>query len=320
MAFGRQNEQTTRSLHGFFIGLVLCLDAGAHLVGVQVRVGGDRLHHLEFDVAAQFDIGATARHVGGDGHSPQLARVGNDLGFLFMLARVQHVMRNACRLQHHRQRLGFVNRGGADQNRLTRGVGLLNGLHHAFELFARGAIHRVVFVFAHHRAVGRHFDHAQLVNFHEFIGFGAGRAGHAAQLVIKPEVVLEGHGCQRDVFRLNRHALLGLDRLMQAIRQAAALHHPAGEFVDQHHLAVADNILLVTGEQLVRPQRLRDVVHDGGAFRFIQTLIDRQNASLVQGLFDELVTVLRIGDVAGLFVQLEVRFVQKRDQLIDLLI
>ena len=88
-----------------------------------------------------------------------------------------------------------------------------------------------------------------------------------ASFVVKPEVVLEGHRGQRDVFGLDRHAFLGLDRLMQTVRQAAALHHAAGEFVDQHHLAVAHDIVLILVEQLVRAQGLRDVMHDASCFR-----------------------------------------------------
>ncbi len=57
--------------------------------------------------------------------------------------------------------------------------------------------------------------------------------------------------------------LLGLQRLMQPFRIAPARHHAAGEFVDDHHLAVAHDIVLVALEQLVRAQRLIDVMDDG---------------------------------------------------------
>jgi hypothetical protein len=41
-------------------------------------------------------------------------------------------------------------------------------------------------------------------------------------------------------------------------------HHAARELVDQHDLAVADDVVLVALEQLVRAQRLVDVVHQRG--------------------------------------------------------
>ena len=41
------------------------------------------------------------------------------------------------------------------------------------------------------------------------------------------------------------------------------MHHAAGELVDDHHLAVLDDVVLVALEQLVGAQRLVDVVDDG---------------------------------------------------------
>ena len=93
MAFGGQHEQPAGGQDlGLFVG-VFGLDPGAHVVGVQVRVGGDRLQHLHLDVAAKLDVGAATGHVGGDGHRAQLAGIGHDLRFLFVLAGVQHVVR-----------------------------------------------------------------------------------------------------------------------------------------------------------------------------------------------------------------------------------
>ncbi len=42
------------------------------------------------DVAAQFDVGSAASHVGGDGDGAWHAGLGNDLRLLFVEARVQH--------------------------------------------------------------------------------------------------------------------------------------------------------------------------------------------------------------------------------------
>ncbi len=85
-------------------------------------------------------------------------------------------------------------------------------------------------------------------------------AGHAGELLVEAEVVLEGDGGQRLVLGLDLHLLLGLERLVQALGVAAARHHAAGELVDDHHLAVADDVVLVALEQRVRAQGLVDVV------------------------------------------------------------
>ena len=49
-------------------------------------------------------------------------------------------------------------------------------------------------------------------------------------------------------------ALLCLDGLMEPIPPAAALGRPARKLVNDHDLAVANHILPVAGEEVLRPQ------------------------------------------------------------------
>ena len=49
--------------------------------------------HLE--VAAELDVGAAAGHVGGDGDGAGHAGLGDDVGFLLVVAGVQHLVRDA---------------------------------------------------------------------------------------------------------------------------------------------------------------------------------------------------------------------------------
>ena len=63
---------------------------------------------------------------------------------------------------------------------------------------------------------------------------------------------------------------LGLQRLVQAFGIAAAFHHAAGEFVDDDDLVVLDDVILVLLEQLVRLQRLIDVMDDGDVLDVVQ--------------------------------------------------
>ena len=72
----------------------------------------------------------------------------------------------------------------------------------------------------------------------ELLLLGLGGAGHAGELFIHAEVVLEGDGGQRLALALHLHALLGLDGLMQAVGVAAADHQTAGELVHDDDLAV----------------------------------------------------------------------------------
>jgi hypothetical protein len=120
-----------------------------------------------------------------------------------------------------------------------------DGLDDGVVFLPAGAIDLIILVDPRDGPVGRDLDHAEPVDRHEFLGLGDGGAGHAGKLVVEAEVVLErdaGHG---DVLGLDLAAFLGLDGLMQTVRQAAARHHPAGEFVDQHDLAAAHDVLLV---------------------------------------------------------------------------
>ena len=48
-------------------------------------------------VAAELNVGAAAGHVGGDGHRARHAGLGDDVGFLLVVARVQHLVRDRRR-------------------------------------------------------------------------------------------------------------------------------------------------------------------------------------------------------------------------------
>ena len=79
---------------------------------------GFGLAHQHVGVAAELDVGAAAGHVGGDGDGARAAGLGDDLGFLLVVARVQHVVRDLGLLQLLRQRLRLLDRHRADQHRL----------------------------------------------------------------------------------------------------------------------------------------------------------------------------------------------------------
>ena len=89
---------------------------------------------------------------------------------------------------------------------------------------------------------------------------------------------------------------------MQPIGKATTGHHPAGKLIDQHHFTVPHDIVFIPGEELMRPQTLVDVVHNGGAFWIIERLTFRQNALAAQRLFQPVVALISKGHVFGLFV------------------
>ena len=56
---------------------------------------------------------------------------------------------------------------------------------------------------------------------------------------------------------------LGLDRLVLAIAPAAPGHHPTGELIHDHRLAIADDVVHVLHEQLLGLEGVGDVVGPG---------------------------------------------------------
>jgi hypothetical protein len=110
--------------------------------------------------------------------------------------------------------------------------------------------------------------------------------------------------------------LLGLERLVQAFGVAAALHHAAGELVDDDDLVVLHDIVAVALEQLVRAERLLHVVHYGDVLDVVERVALEQ-VGLHQELLDSLVAGLGQGDNACLLVELEIAGDQFRNEFVD---
>ena len=142
----------------------------------------------------------------------------------------------------------------------------------AVELGLLGPVDEVGLVRADHRLVGRDLHDAELVDLAELGGLGQGRAGHAGELVVEAEEVLQGDGRQRLVLLLDLHPLLGLDRLVHALVVAAAGEDAAGVLVDDQHLAVHDDVVLVALEQLLGLDRVVEEADQRGVHRLVQVV------------------------------------------------
>ena len=106
-----------------------------------------------------------------------------------------------------------------------------------------------------------------------------------ASFGIEAEIVLEGDRGERLVLVLDGDPFLGLQRLVQPLGIAPALHHAAGELVDDDDLVVLDDVVGVAGEQLVGAQRLVDVVDERDVVDVVERA-GRQQAVLAQQLLD----------------------------------
>src|SRR5213592_95183 len=98
----------------------------------------------------------------------------------------------------------------------------------------------------------------------------------------------------------------GLHQAVQAVRPAPSLHQPAGELVDDDHLAVLHHVMLVAMEQVVRAQRRIQLVHQVDVRRLVQARAFRQQADTREDLLRFLVSSLREDNLVVLLVDEEI--------------
>ncbi len=192
--------------------------------------------------------------------------------FALVLFGVQHFMRNALLLQQVRQVFRGFDRRRADEYRLLARHAIADVFADRVELVLLGEIDEVGRILAGHRAIGRDDDHLEPVDLQEFRRFGVGRAGHAGQLLVETEVVLEGDRRDRLVLFADAHAFLRFNGLVQTVGPAAALHRATGELVDDDDFTVADDVLDVALEDRMRAQRRVQVMHQSDVRRVVETL------------------------------------------------
>ena len=191
-------------------------------------------------------------------------------------------MRDAALLELLAEQLGDLDRDRADEHGLALLVAGLDLARDRAPLAVLGLEDLVVLVLADHRAVGRDLDDRQLVDLHELGGLGEGRAGHARELVVHAEVVLQRDRREGLVLLLDAHALLRLDRLVEALRPAAAVEDAAGELVDDLDLAVDDGVVDVALVERLGAQGLDQVVDE----RAVLGLVEVVDAEELLGLGD----------------------------------
>ncbi|GAA3310416.1 hypothetical protein GCM10020219_016030 [Nonomuraea dietziae] len=136
------------------------------------------------------------------------ARLRDDRRLTRVVLGVEHLVLDALAGQQLRQPLGLLDRGGADEDGLARLVALGDVLDDRLELGVLGPVDQVGLVLADHRPVRRDRDDAELVGLVELVGLGDRGAGHAGQLGVEAEVVLEGDRGESLVLVLDLHPSL----------------------------------------------------------------------------------------------------------------
>ena len=121
----------------------------------------------------------------------------------------------------------------------------------------------------------------QVVDLDELLLLRLRRAGHAGELLVEAEVVLQRDRGERLVLLLDPDALLRLDRLVEALAPAAAFHDAAGELVDDLDLAVLDDVVDVALVQRLGLERLDQVVDELDVPRVVEGLDPERALDLV---------------------------------------
>ena len=308
MPFGGDDAQTTQTGHLLVVFAPLCLQAFKlllFLTGIQRRIGFDCLYQLA-DIAAEHNVGASAGHVGGNCDHPGTASLRHDVGLARMLLGVEHLMRQLFFFKQSCNDLGVFNRCGAHQHRLPALMAFADVGNGGLVFLMGGFIDPILLVIAATGLVGRNHHGLQPVNFLELVGFGIGRASHAGQLFVQPEVILESDGCHGLVFWLDRHTLLGLYRLVQAFAPAPPGHQPPGELIDNHHLAGLHHIVLIAVVQVLCPQRRIQMVHQRDVGRVIQAGAFGNQSHFKQDALGVFMTTLGQENLVTFFINGEV--------------
>ncbi|MBG9885217.1 hypothetical protein ABE10_01165, partial [Bacillus toyonensis] len=240
------------------------------------------LHGEELRVASEHDVGASAGHVRGDRDSAETSGASDDLRLARMVLRVQDLMPDALLGEETGEVLALLDAHGADQDRLPVRVALGDVLDDLGELRRLVLVHEVGVVLADHRLVGRDLHDAELVGRHELRRLGVRRAGHAGELVVEAEVVLQGDGGESLVLCLDRDVLLGLDRLVDALVVTPSDEDATGVLVHDHDLVVHHDVVGVTFEE---GERLDRVVEEGDEGR-VRGLVEVVDAEVVLDLLD----------------------------------
>ena len=242
VVLGRQEEARAARV-------ALAAGAAAELVvdaAGLVALGADDVEAAELAHAvAELDVDAAAGHVRRDRDGAALAGVLDDLGLAGVVLGVQHVVRDARAREHP---------GGISEistEIVPTSTGWPRSWRSAMSsMTARNFASFVLKMksFSSTRGSARCVgidDDVELVDLRELVGLGGGRARHARELLVHAEVVLEGDRGEGLVLLPDPHALLRLERLVEALGLAPALEDAAGELVDDHQLAVPDDVLHV---------------------------------------------------------------------------
>ena len=243
---------------------------------------------------------------------------------------VEHLVGDVLAPQPRREELRRLDGRGADEDRLAPLPALADLVDDGLELLILLDIDEIGPIVADHREVGRDHGHLEPVDLLELGRLGVRGSGHPRELVVEPEVVLEGDRREGLVLLPDRDPLLRLHRLVQAVGPAPPGHGPAGELVDDDHLAAPHQVVHVAVVEGVGAKGRVEVMEEHHVGGVVERFVAAEQAFLAEQLLHPAVTglgevglprLLVHGVVAGnvvLFVhRLAFLAFQLRDQAVD---
>ena len=218
VTLGSQNVKTTR-LEGLFLQFGnFGGDLVPELFGFLLVFAFKLRLEAHIKIAAELNVGAATGHVGCDGDGTGDTGLSDDAGFLLMVAGVQYLeILDPGFLELLGQKFRLLDGGRTNQDGLFPLAAFLDQRNDGAVLLLDRSVDLIVLIDPLHGAVGRHFHDVQLVDVAKFRRFRHGRTGHAGQFFVHAEIVLEGDGGQRLVFRLDLDVFLGFQCLMLAL-------------------------------------------------------------------------------------------------------
>ncbi len=219
------------------------------------------------------DVRTAAGHVCSDRYRARLARLGYDGGFFLVVACVEHLVFDAAALQYLAEALALLNGGGADEDWAPGSVQILDLVRDRLVLRLLGLEDAVRVVGSDHCAIRGDLHYIHVVDLAELLRLRRRSAGHARELLVHAEVVLDGDSCQRLCLTLDLQPLLRFDGLVQPLGVAAAVHAAPGEFVNDDNLAVHDLVFAVGEVERLRLERVVEIVGGIEKLRVVEGLV-----------------------------------------------
>ena len=136
----------------------------------------------------------------------------------------------------------------------------LNLFENGVEFFTFSLVDTVVVIHAAARLVGRNNHDVELIDLMEFACFRLRGTGHAGELFVETEVVLNGDRRKGLRFFLNCDVFLRFERLVKTFAEAASGKDSSGVLVNDEDFAVLNHIMHVFFIETVCTEELGNIV------------------------------------------------------------